>query len=83
MSLFLDIDRTRSVFRLLFFCSYDSAGGEAETPRFDDALFHVTFGVQIPREVIGKLQALFQELLAEPTSLAFLAKEVARDFSYN
>jgi DnaJ-domain-containing protein 1 len=80
MSLFLDIDRTRSVFRLLFFCSYDSAGADADELRFDDALFQVTHGVQIPRSALGKLGELYQEVTAAPQSVNALALEVARDF---
>lgn len=80
MSFFLDIDRSRSVFRLLFHCSLDSYGNESEHAGFDATLFHVTDGVQIPTQALEKLQSLYCELAEESCSLNALASEVVRDF---
>ncbi len=81
MSIFLDIDRTRSVFRLLFYCSFDSYGTDVDSANFDSTLFHVTDGVQVPNQVIGKLKALYAEVIQTPLPLTALASEVVRDFA--
>ena len=81
MSLFLDIDRARSVFRLLFLCCSDERCTEPLATQFDDALREITLGVQVPSSSLKKLRNIHREVVSQPAPLRSVAIQVAREFA--
>ena len=81
LSLFLDIDRTRSVFRLLFLCCLDEACADPVPMQFDEALREITLGAQVPSTAMEKLRRIHSEILSNPTSIAHEARRVAAEFA--
>ncbi len=81
LSLFLDIDRTRSVFRLLFLCCLDEACADPVPMQFDEALREITLGAQVPSTAMEKLRGIHSEILSNPTSIAHEARRVAAEFA--
>lgn len=82
MSIFLDIDKARSVFRLLFSYSLDSCSTDSVAEQFQDAIHEITQGVQVPREALAKLRMIHAEVLAQPQPVALLAAQVAEHFAH-
>ena len=79
--LLLDLDRSRSVFSLLFAFTRDDALAPEDASDFHQALYEVLGGSRIPEGAEPKLQAIFEETIEQPSDLEDLLRQIADEFS--
>lgn len=78
---FLQTDTANAVFSLLFAFTRDDACTDASLHSFEDALHDIVLGVQVPREALQKLEAIYDSIMESDRDFADLAEEVARTFA--
>lgn len=76
--LFLDLDRTKPVFSLLFSFIRDDACCDSTGEDFEEALQDVLLGQRLPQDIKDCLRPIYMESQTEPHELRDLASETVR-----
>jgi DnaJ like chaperone protein len=77
---FLQTDSANAVFSLLFAFTRDDACTDDSLSSFEEALHDIVLGVQVPREALEKLEAIYDSTMTSDRSFDELAEEVVKTF---